>query len=452
MTKYRSSFNTLPGSLAHIPEPPEARAAGIGPVVAAGIAILAVFFAGLGGWSAVAVLDSAALAPGVVAVESSRKTIKHLEGGIVGDILVAEGTQVTAGQVLIRLDQTRARAELEQLRAARHAAEALAARLTAERDGLESILWPEWSQESLADPRLPALRASQLRVFEARLRAQQGQTAILRQKIAQSTEEIAGLEGEIKSQKRQLGLIEEEIVDLTRLLEKGLVDKPRVLALKRRQAEIDGERRRNAAAIARARQVIAEAEIRISELETERINEAADELQEVERELFQLEQQIAAAEDVLSRTEIRAPLSGRVVELKVHTLGGVIGAGEPLMEIVPEAERLVVEVQIDPSDIDVVAAGQATELRFSAFHQRDLRPLEGRLVSVSADRLVEEETGRAYYLGRVELAENPASLPEDVAIVPGMQAEAVIMTGEGTVLDYLLRPIERTFERAMRED
>ncbi len=447
-----ANLDALPGSLEHIPEPPEARTPGIGPVIAVGIAILVFFFVGLGGWSAVAVLDSAALAPGVVAVESNRKTIKHLEGGIVGEILVTEGAQIGAGQVLIRLDQTRARAELEQLRAARHAAEALAARLTAERDGLGRIVWPEWSQDALGDPRLQALRASQLRVFEVGLRAQRGQTAILRQKIAQSAEEITGLEGEIASQKRQLGLIEEEIADLSKLLEKGLVDKPRVLALRRRQAEIDGERRRNAAAIARARQVIAEAEIRVSELETARINAAADELQEVERELFQLEQRVATAEDVLSRTEIRAPLAGRVVALKVHTIGGVIGAGEPLMDVVPEAERLVVDVQIDPGDIDVVAVGQATELRFSAFHQRDLRPLKGKLVSLSADRLVEEETGRAYYLGRVELTEDPASLPEDVQIVPGMQAEAVILTGQATVLDYLLRPIERTFERAMRED
>jgi HlyD family type I secretion membrane fusion protein len=439
-------------TLGHIPEPAEARAPGIGPVVAVGLAILVAFFAGLGGWSAVAVLDSAALAPGVVAVESSRKTIKHLEGGIVGEILVAEGSQVTLGQVLIRLDQTRARSDLEQLRAARHAAGTVAARLMAERDGLRAILWPDWSEADAADSRLQALRTSQERVFEAGLRAQQGQSAILRQKIAQSSEEITGLEGEIESQGRQLGLIQQEITDLSKLLAKGLVDKPRVLALKRRQAEIDGEQRRNAAAIARARQVIAEAEIRISELETARINEAADELQEVERDLFQLEQQITAAGDVLRRTEIRAPLAGRVVELKVHTVGGVIGAGEPLMEIVPEEERLIVEVQIDPGDIDVVQTGQATELRFSAFHQRDLPPLEGTLVSVSADRLVEEATGSAYYLGRVDLAENPASLPKDVAIVPGMHAEAVILTGQNTVLDYLLRPIERTFERALRED
>ncbi len=382
-------------TLEHIPEPAEARTAGIGPVVVAGLAILATFFAGLGGWSALAVLDSAALAPGVVAVESSRKTIKHLEGGIVGEILVAEGAQVGAGQVLIRLDETRARSQLEQLRAARHAAGALAARLGADRDGLERIRWPDWAEDDPADPRLRSLRASQERLFEARLRAQRGQSAILRQKIALSMEEFTGLEGEIASQGRQLALIQQEIADLSQLLAKGLVDKPRVLALKRRQAEIDGERQRNAAAIARARQVIAEAEIRISELETARISQAADELQEVERELLQVEQQLTAAEDVLARTGIRAPLAGRVVALKVHTVGGVIGAGEPLMEIVPEAERLIVEVQIDPGDIDMVAAGQATELRFSAFHQRDLPPLEGRLVSVSADRLIEEETARA---------------------------------------------------------
>ena len=344
---------------------------------------------------------------------------------------MAEGQRVDAGELLIRLDQTRTRADLEQLRSARLASEALAARLRAERDGLAAITWPEWPDERDAGPQRATLVSSQLMVFEARRRAQAGQIAVLKQKIAQSNEEIAGLEGEIDSQEQQLALLKEEIADFTVLLNKGLVDKPRVLALRRHQAEVTGERRRNQAAIARARQVIAEAEIRIAELETARVNEAADELQEVEREMFQLAERVTAAEDVLRRTEIRAPLAGRVVGLKVHTLGGVIGAGEPLMDIVPDHERLLVDVQIDPNDIDAIEIGQTAELRLSAYHQRDLPPLEGRLVSVSADRLIEEQTGRAYYLGRIALTEDPLRVLDGVEIVPGMQADAIILTGGG---------------------
>ncbi|MCI0429946.1 MAG: HlyD family type I secretion periplasmic adaptor subunit [Rhodospirillales bacterium] len=439
------------GALAWIPEPAGAGRPGLGPYVFAGIAVVALFFGGFGSWSVLAKLESAALAPGVVAVESSRKTVQHLEGGIVGDILVAEGDRVAAGEVLIRLDRTRALADLEELRAARFASATLSARLKAERDGLAAIAWPGRPEEG-AGAELPALMASQNTLFEARKRAQAGAVALHRQRIAQTQEEIAGLEGEIASQQEQLALLREEIADVTGLLKKGLIDKPRVLALRRRKAEIEGERHRNQAAVARARQVIAEAELRIAELETTRVREAAEELQSVERELLQLAQRITAAEDVLGRTEIRSPLAGRVVGLTVHTPGGVIAAGEPLMDIVPEREAMLIEAQIDPRDVDMVAAGQKVELRFGAFHQRDLPPIEGRLVSVSADRLTEPTTGRGYYLGRIALTQDPARVLGGVEIVPGMQADAIILTGRGTLLDYLLRPIERTFDRALRED
>ncbi len=442
----------LAGSLGHIPEPAGARRPGIGPFVLIGLTVVALFFGGFGSWSALAVLESAALAPGVVTIESSRKTVQHLEGGIVGELLVAEGDRVGARQVLIRLDRTRALAELEELRAERLASAALAARLRAERDGLAEIDWPEWPTGEWAAPQVPALMASQRILFEARNRAEAGEIAVLRQKIAQTNEEIKGLKGQIASAEEQLALLQEEITDVTQLLKKGLVDKPRVLALRRRKAEIEGERHRNHAAVAQARQVIAEAEIRIAELETARVREAAEELQAVERELPRLAQRIIAAEDVVRRTEIRAPLAGRVVALMVHTPGGVIAAGEPLMDIVPDREALLVEAKIDPGDIDMVEIGQRAELRFSAFHQRDLPPIEGRLVSVSADRLIEEATGRAYYLGRIALAEDPSAVFDGLEIVPGMQADAIILTGRGTLIDYLLRPIERTFERAMRED
>jgi HlyD family secretion protein len=443
----------IPGPLSYIPEPAEARRIGIAPLVAAGCAVVILFFVGFGGWSAVAVLKSAALAPGVVVVESSRKTVKHLEGGIVAEILVSEGQRVAAGDLLIRLDATQAQAKLEQLGAALLADEAAAARLRAERDGLAEISWPSLMEEEGGEPaRIGALKASQEKLFHARRAAREGQAAILRQKIAQSREEIAGLRGAIGSQERELSLLDEQIADYTKLLQKGLVDKPRVLEVKRRQAEIAGERLKNAAAIARAEQVIAEAEIRIAELETERINAAAEELQQLERDMPQVREQIAAAKDVVRRIEIRAPLGGRVVDLKVHTPGGVIGDGEALLDIVPDYERLLVDAEIDPGDIDVVRAGQTAEVRFTAFHQRERRPLKGRLMSVSADRLVDDRSGRAYYLGRIELLEDPSAVLHEAEVLPGMQAEAIILTGESTVLGYLARPIGRTFERALRED
>jgi HlyD family type I secretion membrane fusion protein len=442
----------VPASLAYIPEPPEARRLGLAPLICLGLAVIAVFFGGFGTWSSFAELDSAALAPGVVVVESSRKTVKHLEGGIVSEILVTEGQHVAAGDVLVRLDPTQARAKLDQLEAGLIADEVRAARLRAEREGLASIAWPEWLASSRDQDKVVSLESSQLKLFVARQAAYAGQAAVLKQKIAQSNEEITGLQGAIASQNRELDLLHEQITDYTTLLQKGLVDKPRVLEVKRRQAEIDGDRLKNEAAIARAQQVIAESEIRISELGTDRVNAAADELQDIEREIPQLREQIAAAEDVLRRIEIRAPLAGRVVDLKVHTPGGVVGQGEALMDIVPDSEKLLIDAQIDPHDIDVVRTGQAAEVRFTAFHQRELRPLKGQLISLSADRMVEEKTGRAYYLGRIELKEDPGLVLKGAEVVPGMQADAIILTGQSTLFGYLKRPIERTFERALQED
>jgi HlyD family type I secretion membrane fusion protein len=421
------------------------------PVIAGTIVALA-FFIGLGAWAAVAPLQSAAIAPGIVVVESSRKTLNHLEGGIVAEIHAREGQRVAASQLLIRLDSTRARANLQQLVSRLLADEAMAARLRAERDGSSSILWPDWSDPSLSLDQLAAVKAGQLSLFEARRISALGQAAILQRKIAQSEEEITGLSGSIASQTRELELLGEQIADFEKLLAKGLVDKPRVLELRRRQAQISGERLKSQSAIAETRQVIAEAQIRINEVEHRRVSEAAEQLQEVEREMMQLREQVLAARDVLQRTEIVAPLDGTIVNLRVHTVGGVVAPGEPLLDIIPERERLLVDVKIDPSDIDSVRSGQTADIRFSAFSQRDLQPLQGRVMSVSADHMVEENSGRSYYLGRIELLDQPEPAADGFSILPGMAAEAIIVTGEHTLFRYIARPIVRTFQRALRED
>jgi HlyD family type I secretion membrane fusion protein len=435
-----------------IPEPEEAQHVGLAPVITAGFVVIAIFIGGFGAWAGLAPLDSAAVASGRVVIESNRKTVKHLEGGIVGEILAREGDEVSAGQVLIRLDQTRARATLEQLRSAHWAANALAARLVAERDDTGSVTFPEWLLAESDGPRVGTMLASQVNVFEARKRAYSGQAAILLQQIGQSEEEIIGLEGEIASEVRQLNLLEEEIVAKETLLEKGLIEKPQVLALKRRQAQLNGSRSRNKASIARVRKSIGEARIRISELQTAQVNQAVAELQEVENRIFDLEERLRTAEDIHQRIEIPAPISGRVVGLKVHTPGGVIGPGEPLMDIVPSEERMLIDAQIDPVDVDVVAPGLLAHVRLTALNQRHLTPLKGRLLSVSADSLIEDQTGRAYYLGRVELLPDQEQDLEHVELYPGMQAEVMILTGSNTVLDYLAEPITRTLRRAFRED
>lgn len=424
------------------PAPVPLLAALRGPLLAGGFVGLA-FFGGFGGWAALAPLDSAAIAPGVVKVESNRKAVQHLEGGIVGAILARDGARVEAGQPLILLDETRPRAALEMLKVQRAAAAALAARFAAERDGAESVSFPGWlagGPEAIAEEN----------VFRARRQALEGQTAILTQRIAQHREEIAALSAEIEAATTQSELIAEEIADVASLYRKGLERKARLLALQRQAAEIEGQRNRNSAMIAKVRQDIGEAELQIVELRTAMLNEAVQGLRETQEKLAKLEEEMRAAEDVLARTVIAAPVSGVVVDLQVHAVGAVIQPGQMLMDIVPQDERLVVDARVEPADIDSVRAGLLAQVKVTAFNQRFTPALEGRVKWVSADSLTDERTGQRYYVARVELSEDAgADAPE--ALQPGMPTEVMIATGSRTALDYLMSPLVRAIDRAGRE-
>lgn len=434
-----------------VPRPPGPHCIGLRPFVIFGISVIAIFFGGLIGWSALAPLDSAAVAPGVVSLDTNRKTIQHLEGGIISEILVGEGDEVKVGRVLLRLDQLQASAILERLRGTHEGLSANAARLAAERDGLEVLAFPEWMERRRDEARVAKLLDTQTNVFEAGQRRYDGYVSIYEQQIAQQQEEIKGFKGQIAAEDTQLRLIREELTDMRQLYAKRLIPKSRLLALERHEAELAGNRSHHQAAIARAEQSIGEKKIRIAELDTARANEAVEKLQDVQGRILELEERTRAAEDVLKRTEIRAPVSGSVLGLNVHTAGGVISPGEPLMDIVPTDERLIIEVEIDPSDIEAVVPGQATQVRLTAFQQRNLAPLEGRLISVSADRMIDEREDRAFYLGRIELLVDPSTALEGSIIQPGMQAEVIILTGRSTVFDYIMRPVSQTFERAFRE-
>ncbi len=425
---------------------------GIARPVSIGVAVVVAFFGGIGGWAAVATLESAAIAPGVVTVASNRKTVQHLEGGIVGEILVRDGDEVTAGQVLIRLDETRPRATLELLRGRRRSAAALEARLVAERDGDDSVRFPDWLLDEGDDPEVRAVVEGEMSIFVARARTLASQVAVLGQRIAQFGEEITGLEGQLAAEDTQLALIAEEMTAVEVLLEKGLERKPRLLALQRRAAEIEGSRSANLAAIARARQNIGEARLRISELETARINDVVEQLRETQNALFDLSERLNAATDVMRRTEIRAAQDGTIVNLQVHTPGGVIVPGAPLLDIVPSEDALIIEARVDPRDIDVVHWGLPARVRLTAYKQRDAVPMDGRVVSVSADSIIDERTGQAYDLARIKLDKDPADVMQGVSLYPGMQAEVMIVTGERTVLEYILAPFSRSIDRALRED
>ncbi len=424
----------------------------LGREAVASVAIVGVFLAGLIGWAAVAPLDSAAIAQGVVSIDGYRKTVQHLEGGIVGEILVREGAQVSAGQVLIRLDDTTPRASLELLHGRWLVASAWEARLEAERDGYDRIRFPEALTGLRADPKTRQVLEGQDNIFQARREALRSQVAILDQRAAEYRAEIVGIEGQIRSETTQLSLVEEELADVQMLYDKGLTRKPKLLQLRRRAAEIQGSRNLHRAQIARARQSIGATRMRASDLATTRRNQVVEELRKAQSELYDLHQRLRAAEDVLARTEIRAPLGGTVVDLRVHSAGGVIASGAPLLDIVPRDQRLVVEARIDPKDIDVVHDGLDAQVRFTAFNQRHRAPAAARLTAISADLLTDEASGQRYYLARVELVvDDAASAAELAELHPGMQAEVMIVTGARSALDYLLEPLLLSLNRAFRE-
>ncbi len=321
---------------------------------------------------------------------------------------------------------------------------ALETRLIAERDSHDEITFPDWLLIDHDDPEVASVIDGETSIFDARRKTLASQVAVLGQRIAQFDEEIIGLGGQVAAEDVRLLLIAEETDAVLVLLEKGLERKPRLLALQRRGAEIVGSRSSNMAQIARVKQNIGEARLRISELDTTRINEVVEQLGTAQNELFDLAERIHAADDILLRTAILAIQDGTVVNLQVHTTGGVIAPGAPLLDIVPSGDALIIEARVDPRDIDVVHWGLQARVRLTAFNQRSTVPMSGRVLSVSADNIIDERTGQAYYLARIKLDKDPVEIGNGVSLYPGMQAEVMIVTGARTVLDYLLAPISRS--------
>jgi HlyD family secretion protein/epimerase transport system membrane fusion protein len=417
-----------------------------------GVAVIGAVFGGFFGWAQSAPLASAAVAPGLVEVEGRRKQVKHLEGGSVAELLVREGDFVHEGQTLLRLDPTKAEAAAAILQAKLDAAAALEARLTAERDGAAAVAFPEALVARRAEAEVAEILRGQQALFEARRASLEGQSAVLRQRIAQLDEDIVGLREQRKAKERQILLIAEELKALSGLFAKGYAERPRILALEREQAKLDGERAELISEVARTQQAIGEAELQILQLETRFREEVAGGLRDARDERFDLEERLAAARHLLERTVVRATATGAVVGLNAHTVGGVIKPGDVILEIVPRGERLLVRAEVRPLDIDSVAAGQEAEVRILAFRPRSAPTLHGRVTQVSADSLSDPHTGRPFYLAEIELPDTELARLGSLRIQPGMPADVLIKTGERTALAYLTQPVLESFNRAWREN
>jgi HlyD family secretion protein/epimerase transport system membrane fusion protein len=417
-----------------------------------GYTIILIFFGGFGTWSAVASLASAAIAPGVVSPEGSRKTVQHLEGGIVEKIHVKEGQTVLKGEPLVTLKNTRALARYEELQERQTYLAAVAARLSAEQKGAEELVFPPELQ-SRSDEAARAAITGQAELFQSTLEVQNARDRILGQRIAQLDEEISGLTELIGAQDEQLDLIGIELENSEVLMEKGLMRMPQYLALQRARAEITGQRATNKAEIARIRQQIGETELQLIATRQQAKEAAGGKLVEVRAELSTIRTQLPERIDTLARTEIVAPMSGRILDVRVTTeTGGVIGAGEPILDIVPEDAALVLDARVRPQDVDTVIAGMRARIILTAFNQRYLPQVFGTVSSISADRLIDERTGEPYFLAKVNVdPQELEALGEDIKLVSGMPAEVMILTGEQTFFDIMAKPILESVRRSFRD-
>jgi HlyD family secretion protein len=402
-------------------------------------------------WAGFAPLHSAAIAEGVVIADSRNKTVQHLEGGIVQEILVAEGDRIAEGQTLVRLESVRAEASLDRLITRRRAALALEARLIAESERQDAIGFPAELLEHLDEPEIEEVVAGQRALFEARQASTESGISILRQRISQYEREIDGLEAQIASENRQIELIEQELASVRELFESGLERKPRLLALQGSRADLLGRKGEHEAQIARARQNIGEMDERILALTTERVDQAVSKLRDVQTQLSELDAEIEAAADISRRLEVTAPVAGTVVRLHQNTPGGVVKPGEPILELVPEADDLVIEAAVKPEDIDSVQLGAPARAKLTAYSRRRSSDLLGEVTHVSADRVVSDDERSAWFVARVTVSGEELARHPEIRLYPGMTAEVFITAGEQTVLEYLLLPLVAGMDRAFRE-
>lgn len=421
------------------------------PVVWLGFAILFLFFGVFGLWAALAPLGSGAVANGQLQVSSNQKTVQHLEGGIIRKIDVKDGDIVREGQVLLELDDTRAQVEFDLLQKQYLAHLGTEARLLAERNNRPRVEIPADLKAMASDPDVKEIIEGQQRLFRNRINARDSQISLLERRVEKSREEINALQAQQRADVKQLELIREEIEGVRVLYEKGLERKPRLLALERAMVQLEGSLGNRKALMARAEQTIAESEYQLVNAIEQFNTEVESSLREVRDQLIDLRDRLKAARAALDRTRIRAPQDGRVYGLRFHTVGGVIGPGEPVLGIVPQGDSLIVQVRIDPTDIDVVQVGALASVRLTSFSQRSTAPVDGTLVQVSAD-VVKPEQGAPFYEGRIELDRESLARQPDLALMQGMPATAIIATGDQTLLEYLLAPLVRSLETGLKEN
>jgi len=420
-------------------------------LAAVGAAVIALTFCGFVAWGALAPLSGAVIGSGMVKVDSNRKTIQHLEGGIVKEIRVKDGDRVTQGQTLILLQDATVNASLGILGMQLYAEIAKAARVRAERDDRDMIDFPHELTARGANPKIAEILHSERHLFEVRRKALNDQVRSLREQIDEARREVAGVTDQIESEAHALEFLREELAANEGLYNDKFISKARILTLKREYAQTEALRSEHVADIAKAKQKVSELELRILNLRASRVQTAADDLEATTRKMLDLQDRIKPSQDAMQRQSVVAPVAGEVVNLRVHTAGGVVGPREPLLDIVPSDKLLIIEAHIGLDDIDEVRTGMTADIRLTPYKQRTTPLFRGTVTYISADRLVDETSHAPYYEAHV--AVDPASLKSapEVQLYPGMPAEVFIRTHDRTALQYLLEPITNTLRRAARE-
>lgn len=412
-----------------------------------------VVFALIGGvtvWAATQQISGAVIASGRVVVAGNLKKVQHPTGGVVSKINVKNGDEVKYGQLLMRLDETITRANLSVVTKQINEHSMRAARLEAERDGLTRIAIPDVLKGIDTDD-VRRIISGENSLFRSRRESRQKQKAQLRERIAQHREEIVGIEGQVKAKSTEIKLIDEELVGLEKLEAQQLITTNRMVNMRRQAARLEGEHGQLVASAARIRGQIAEVELQILSLEQEAQTKIVDELRQIDSKLAELAERRIAAVDQLNRIDIRAPIAGIVHQMSVHTVGGVINPAEPVMLLVPNDDKLVIEARVLPQDIDRVHLDQQARVRFTAFNQRTTPELDGMTTRIGADLSRDEVTGESYFTVRIEFPDQEIARLGDNRLLPGIPADVQIRTEERTALSFLTKPLQDQLSKAFRE-
>ena len=417
----------------------------------AGLVIVIVLAGGVGGWAGTMTLSGALIAQGSVVVDSNVKTVQHPTGGIVGELRVKDGDRVQQGDIVVRLDDTVTRANLAIVTKGLDELYARKARLESERDGNDAVKFPADLLARANDPDIASIVDGERKLFQLRSSARTGQKAQLRQRIEQLNEEVRGLKAQHVSKDKETKLIEREKDGVYDLWKQKLVPLTKLTELERAAVRLEGESAQLIAQTAQVAGKISETELQIIQIDRDLSSEVAKETREIDGKIGEFIERKVTAEDQLKRVEIRAPQNGMVFQSNVHTVGGVITAGDAMMLIVPDADNLTVEAKVNPQDIDQVRIGQLALLRFSAFNQRTTPEIYGTVNRVSADAATDQRTGQTYYTIRIAMPGEEVAKLGEVKMVPGMPVEAFVQTGERTMISYLVKPLHDQLMRMFRE-